>query len=79
MLGYYVTDPDELVCECCGDSIEPGDHYFTYKGHICCGFEECIKEILFKEHEDDFEKVYVETEEDKYMAYCDHLYEEMAS
>lgn len=58
-------DDEPLKCDVCGHLIQAGEEYILHKdGTVAC-CDECMKEYLFENCEDEYTTEYIKTAHDK--------------
>lgn len=68
-------DDEPIQCDVCNDLIYAGSKYqkiiFKGKAYRCCNYEDCMKSLLFRFFEDEFEEYQLYTKEELAEMYAD--------
>lgn len=71
-------DDDSVYCDICDCEITAGENYYVHpNGTLCCSDEDCMKELLFREHENELSQGYIRTGYDKEIECGDMEYHRM--
>lgn len=54
---------DEIKCDVCGATLDPGDEYHIFRTWICCS-ETCLKDKMYELFDDEITTEYIKTEQD---------------